>query len=136
MLSVIYLTNCSAEKDDELKESGLKVSPDKLYTNERIQKFIEKCEEVEADWAIFSDNYGIFFHDERQKWYDKPPSSVTDEEFEELIKSFEKELKDYDKVIFYRDLDDYPNLFNRLFDEVDFVGEIVFVDDLSVIGDF
>ena len=135
-MSVIYLTNCSAKKDDELKGSGEMVSPKDLYTSQRIQNFIEKCKDEDVNWAIFSDNYGVYFPFDRHEWYDKPPSSVSDEEFDELVNSFENRLADFDRVIFYREKDSFPDLFRDLVDSVDFDGEIILVDDLGSVGDF
>lgn len=99
----IFLTYCSGQKDDELKENNEAVTPDELYTSERIQKFINACREAGAFWAIFSDEYGVWFPGERRKWYDKPPDEVTPAEFEQLASRAEKSLKKYE-VFFYGDV--------------------------------
>ena len=135
-MSVIYLTNCSAEKDDELRGTGELVSPKDLYKSDRIQDFIKMCESEDVNWAIFSDNYGVYFPFDRHEWYDKPPGSVSDEEFDDLVRSFENRLADFDRVIFYREKDSFPDLFRKLIKTVDFGGEVILIDDLGSVGDF
>ncbi|RLI76514.1 hypothetical protein DRP04_12570 [Archaeoglobales archaeon] len=57
----IYITHCSAKKDDCLRGTGIKVTPDKLYTATPLQRFVERCKEKGVEWAIFSDKYGVVF---------------------------------------------------------------------------
>lgn len=97
----IYLTHCSAEKDFLLKCSGKKVTPDKLYTGKRIQRFMEKCKKKKVRWAIFSDLYGVWYPKIKYTWYDKHPDKVTCYEFKELLKDFDKKLRDYKEIYFY-----------------------------------
>ncbi|MDD3933719.1 MAG: peroxide stress protein YaaA [Methanoculleus sp.] len=117
----IFLTYCSGQKDDSLEKSNEKVTPDRLYTSKRIQKFIRACKEAGAFWAIFSDEYGVWFPGERRKWYDKPPDAVTPAEFEQLVSRAEKSLEKYE-VFFYGDTGDpkfhqvYRDLIGRLKD--------------------
>ncbi|NLB00113.1 MAG: peroxide stress protein YaaA [Methanomicrobiales archaeon] len=99
----IFLTCCSGQKDDKFKENSKAVTPDKLYTSERIQKFINACRKAGAFWAIFSDEYGVWFPGERRKWYDKPPDEVTPAEFEQLVSGAEKSLEKYE-VFFYGEM--------------------------------
>jgi len=61
----IYITHCSAKKNDSLKESKIKVTPDALYTATPTVRFIQKCTQLGAKWAIFSDKYGIWFPHEK-----------------------------------------------------------------------
>lgn len=55
----IYIIHCSAKKDDSLKNTGRKLTPDKLYIATPTQRFMSKCKEKKVDWAIFSDLYGV-----------------------------------------------------------------------------
>lgn len=101
MVRRIFLTHCSAEKDNSLKGSNKKVTPDKLYTATFIQRFVSKCKEKGVEWAILSDKYGIVFSNEEIEWHDRHPSKVTKKEFELLLKSFEEKLINYDEIYFY-----------------------------------
>ena len=62
----IYITHCSARKNDALRKTGEKVTPDKLYTSPRIQRFMHACMDRKVQWAIFSDLYGMWFPDVKQ----------------------------------------------------------------------
>ncbi len=113
----IYITHCSAKKDDSLKISGKKVTPDKLYTATCIQRFINECKKKGVEWAIFSDKYGIVFPNEKIEWYDKHPSKVTKEEFKKLVNDFDEKLKDYDEIWFYHHPKRFHSLYKRLINE-------------------
>ncbi|PCH65568.1 MAG: hypothetical protein COC01_09540 [Bacteroidetes bacterium] len=97
----IYLTHCTGIKDNKLKETGIEVTPDHLYTSIPIQKFIEKCMIKKVNWAIFSDHYGVWFPTIKHKWYDKPPDDVSDNEFKNLLNNFDQNLKEYNEIWFY-----------------------------------
>lgn len=97
----IYLTHCSAKKDDSLKNSGRKVPPDKLYTATPTQRFMNKCKETHVNWAIFSDLYGVWFPDIEHKWYEKDPNTVTEKEFYQLLDDFNRKLQRYEEIWFY-----------------------------------
>ncbi|MHA1237983.1 MAG: hypothetical protein ACTSSJ_01835 [Candidatus Odinarchaeia archaeon] len=97
----IYISHCSAKKNDALRSTGEKVTPDKLYTAKPLQRFIQRCKEKKVNWAIFSDKYGVVFHWEKIKWYDKHPSKVTDEEFQSLVDNFVNRLSGHDEIRFY-----------------------------------
>jgi hypothetical protein len=84
----IYVTHCSAKKDDSLKGTGKRVTPDKLYTSTPIRRFMEKCKEKRVKWAIFSDLHGIWFPNVEHEWYDKDSSKVTDAELAQLVEDF------------------------------------------------
>ena len=117
----IFLTYCSAQKDSSLKGSNVRVTPDRLYTSDRIQKFIKACREAGAFWAIFSDEYGVWFPGEQHPWYDKPPDEVTPAEFKQLVSRAEKSLEKYE-IFFFGDMSDpkfhplHQNLIERLKD--------------------
>ena len=97
----IYITHCTGIKDDSLRESNTKITPDKLYTSKPIQRFIKKCIEKKATWAIFSDLYGVWFSNKKHKWYEKQPDDVTDKEFKDLLNNFDQNLKKYNEIWFY-----------------------------------
>ncbi len=97
----LYITHCTKIKDDSLKEKDIEVSPDKLYTGKKIQRFMKKCKDCNVKWAIFSDLYGVWFFDVKHKWYEKHPNEVTPQEFDNLVKESEEKLKGFDKIYFY-----------------------------------
>ncbi len=114
----IYVTHCSGKKDDSLRGTGKMVTPDKLYTSERIQRFIKKCKEKGVEWAIFSDKYGIVFPDDEIAWYDKHPSKVKQEEFKFLVNNFIERLSGYDEIWFYYNPGRFHEVYRRLIEEV------------------
>lgn len=113
----IYLTHCSAKKNDSLKGTGRKVTPDKLYTATPIQKFMNKCKEKGVKWAIFSDEHGVIFPNEEIEWYDKHPSKVTEQEFKKLLNDFDQKLAVYDEIWFYYNPRRFHPLYRRLLSE-------------------
>jgi hypothetical protein len=110
----IYLTHCSKEKDPEFALSGEKVTPDRLYTSEGIQQFIKYCNEHSHYWAILSDRYGVVFRDDHIKWYNQPPDTVTEEDYERLLQSFITRLSFFDEVYFYHRPGETHPLFARI----------------------
>lgn len=113
----IYITHCSAKKDDSSKNNSKKVTPDKLYTATPTQRFMKKCKEKNVDWAIFSDLYGIWFPQIRHEWYEKNPNKVTEQEFKNLINNFNQKLKNYDEIWFYYNPGRFHRLYKRLLKE-------------------
>jgi len=113
----IYITHCSAKKNDNLKNSGMQVTPDNLYTANPLQRFIKKCKIKKANWAIFSDLYGIFFPDDRHEWYNKHPSCVTEKEFVNLLNDFDAKLQGYEEIWFYYNPGRCHPLYCRLINE-------------------
>ena len=107
----IYITHCSAKKSLLIRRSGARVPPDKLYTSKRIQPFMQQCKAQRVRWAIFSDLYGVYFPNEKHKWYEKSPDSVTPTEFRGLLKSFDKRLHAYSEIWFYH----HPARFHKLY---------------------
>lgn len=107
----IYITHCSAKKNLSVKRSRARVPPDKLYTSKRLQAFVRWCKERRVRWAIFSDLYGVYFPNEKHKWYEKSPDSVTPTEFRGLLKGFDKRLRVYREIWFYR----HPARFHKLY---------------------
>jgi len=113
----VYVTHCSERKDDRLKDTGMKVKPDNLYTAKPIQRFMKTCKEKQVNWAIFSDLYGIWLPDVEHEWYNKGPDDVTEREFSELVKDFEQKLKDYQEIWFYHNQGRFHPLYKRLLGE-------------------
>ena len=113
----IYITHCSAKKNDSLRDSNKYVTPDELYTSRRIQLFMNRCKEKNVEWAIFSDLYGVWFPYEKHEWYEKHPSKVTEEEFKILLENFDQKLKDYDEIWFYYNPGRFHSLYRRLLRE-------------------
>ena len=110
----IYLTHCSAKKEESLKNSMKKVYPFKLYTATPLKRFISKCQEKEVNWAIFSDLYGVWFPNEKHKWYEKSPNKITEEEFKDLLGNFEEKLEMYNEICFYYN----PGRFHPLYKKI------------------
>jgi len=100
-MASLYLTHCTYKKDNKLQRTGEIVSPDRLYTGVKINRFINRCKQVGVKWAIFSDLYGVWFPYEKHGYYEKHPSEVTDSEFRELLQASIDRLKKYDAVYFY-----------------------------------
>lgn len=113
----IYITHCSAKKDHLLKHTGKEVTPEKLYTATPTQRFMNKCKEKGAEWAIFSDLYGVWFPEVKHGWYDKHPRKVTEYEFKELLKDFEQKLGKYEEIYFYHNPGRFHRLHKRLLGE-------------------
>ena len=103
----IYITHCSAKKH-RLTQA---VHPDRLYCSKRIRAFMSKCKEQKVKWAIVSDKYGVWFPQVIHKWYEKPPGTVTKQEFHALVRSFNKSLAPYRQIRFYY----HPARFHSLY---------------------
>jgi hypothetical protein len=113
----IYITHCSAKKDNSLKYSGDKVTPDKLYTATPTQRFMSKCKEKNVNWAIFSDLYGVWLSNIKYGWYEKDPNKVTEPEFTNLVNDFDQKLKCYDEIWFYYNPGRFHPLYEKLLQE-------------------
>lgn len=110
----IYVTHCSRDKDPRIEKSGEKVSPERLYTSEGLQRFIRFCKMNRYDWAVFSDHYGVVFPEEKIAWYSKPPDQVSDIEFVALLESFINRLAAYRQIFFYHREGETHPLFRRI----------------------
>jgi len=112
----IYITYCSAQKNDAFKDTGIEVTPDILYTSKkRIQPFMETCKQKGVRWAIFSDLYGVWLPEEKHAWYEKSPDDVAESEFKALLEKFDNRLQEYDEIYFYRPSPVYfHSLYRRL----------------------
>lgn len=69
----VYVTYCSRDKAKRFKKTKEPVSPDQLYVSARIQGFMRQCKAKSACWAIFSDEYGVWFPEVKHPWYEKNP---------------------------------------------------------------
>ena len=98
----IYITHCSARKNPSLKGSRRKVTSDVLYTSPRIKAFMRRCQQTGVNWAILSDKHGIVFPDQKHGWYEKSPDEVKPTEFHELLENFDRQLRRYSEILFYR----------------------------------
>ena len=107
----IYITHCSANKDDGLKNTGVSVPPDRLYTGGRTRAFMNRCKSRNVPWAIFSDLYGVWFPTVQHGWYEKSPNRVTPAEFQRLQRDFDSQLERYEEIVFYR----HPARFHALY---------------------
>lgn len=116
----IYITHCTYKKDNNLKGTNIEVTPDKLYIGKRIQSFMKRCKDLVLNWAIFSDLYGIWFSNEKHKWYEKSPNDIIEEEFKELLDNTESRLKNYDEIYFYANYRSprFHSLYKRLINEL------------------
>lgn len=127
----IYITHCSAKKDDSLKNTGKKVTPDKLYTAAPTQRFMNRCKDRDVNWAIFSDKYGIWFPNEKHEWYEKNPNYVTKDEIDNLVIDFESKLDVYDEIYFYHNPGRFHRLYDRLLNTVKIEDRIFLISHLS-----
>ncbi len=113
----IFITHCSAKKDDTLRSSGKKVTADKLYTAKNLQRFIDKCKTTGVDWAIFSDKYGVVFPLDEIEWHSKNPSKVTPDELKLLVDDFFQKLSKYSEIWFYCNPGRFHPLYEKLIQE-------------------
>jgi hypothetical protein len=110
----VYITHCSAKKDQSLKGKLKKVEPFNLYTATPTQRFMKKCQRTGVNWAIFSDKYGIWRSNEKHPWYEKNPNKVSDEEFKTLLNNFNTSLSEYAEIWFYYN----PGRFHPLYEKL------------------
>jgi hypothetical protein len=120
----VYITHCSAKKDNSLKNTGRKVTPDKLYKATPTQRFMNKCKQKGVNWAIFSDLYGVWFPGEKHEWYEKDPNVVTEQEFSGLVNDFDQKLRNYDEIWFYYNPGRFHSLYRRLLREINLKGKV------------
>jgi hypothetical protein len=120
----IYVTHCSAKKDETLKDTRKAVPPDRLYTATPTQRFTSKCREKGVSWAIFSDLYGVWFPSENHEWYEKDPDNVSHDEFLSLIDDFNRKLQSYDEIWFYYNPGRFHPLYGRLLEATSLKGRV------------
>ncbi len=110
----IYISHCSAKKEESLKYSKEEVYPFKLYTATPLKRFMKECQQKQVDWAILSDFYGIWFPNEKYIWYEKSPNKVSKEEFNLLLDNLNKRLSIYNEIWFYYN----PGRFHQLYKKI------------------
>ena len=123
----IYLTHCSAKKDESLRGTGGKVTPDKLYTSKFTKSFMRRCMEKGVCWAIFSDHYGVWYSDVEKDWYGDDvgdPNLVTESRFLALLSDFDKSLRNYDEIVFYYNPGRFHPIYRRLLNRTALKGRI------------
>lgn len=131
----IYVTHCSAKKDDSLEGTGIKTTPDKLYTAQPLQRFIKKCREMGVNWAIFSDLHGVVLSDDEICWYNKDPDDVMEDEYQALVANFIEKLSGFDEIYFYHNPGRFHRLYKRLIEDGLKMGlKIIPITHLSEIG--
>src|SRR5690242_15456948 len=129
-MRTIYITHCSGKK----KRAKSLMSPDELYTSKRIQAFMRRCKQAGVNWAIFSDLYGVWFPHVKREWYEKSPDSVSDEEFDSLVKNFDKQLSGYKTIYFYHHPGRFHRLYRRLLEFTNLKSNVVLIRSVSRIG--
>jgi hypothetical protein len=127
----IYLTHCSKDKSPEAKASGEKLPPDQLYTDTALQQFIAACRSAGADWAILSDQYGVFSPEETHAYYEKPPASVTPEEENALRIQVNQRLEGYEEIWFFVRLESFHPLYERILLRSALSGRVHLFSDLG-----
>lgn len=120
----IYITHCSAKKNDLFRDTAEMVTPDRLYIATPTRRFMNECKERGVRWAIFSDKYGVWFPEEKHEWYEKDPDTVSEQEFKNLVRNFEEKLANYDQVWFYYNPGRFHPLYERLTKESKAKGKI------------
>jgi hypothetical protein len=97
--SQVFFTFCSASKNDTLRGTTAGVSPEELYTSRRVQSFIDRCKSSGVRWAIFSDQYGVWFPEIRHPWYERSPDDAI-ADFPRLLSDFDEKMKDFAAIHF------------------------------------
>lgn len=110
----IYLTHCSKEKEPSLEGTDIAVTPDRLYTNPAIQRFMQRCREKQVHWGIISDLYGVYLSNECRIWYEKHPDTVTPEEEGLVVADFNDKLNSYDEIFFCIRPESFHSFYERV----------------------
>lgn len=129
----VYLTHCSKEKNPELEITKAAVTPDQLYTNPEIQKFMEECKKRHVNWAILSDLYGVFESNEHREWYEKHPETVTATEENAVIQNFDSKLDYYDEIWFYVRPASFHPFYQRVLSKTVLANRVRFFQDIYCI---
>ena len=136
IMKELYFTHCCAKKDDSLKNTRAKVSPLQLYQATPTQRFMNHCNDVGVEWAIFSDKYGFVFPNDQIQWYEKHPNTVTHSEKEKLFDDAFDVLRQYDRVYFYYNPGRIHPFYQELVYEMRRKGrviqEITHLDEISI----
>ena len=131
---IIYLTHCSKDKSAQAKESGGRLTPDKLYTDSGLQAFIHRCRQTGSRWAILSDKYGVFFPWESHEYYEKPPASVTPDEENAIMNDLHTRLSEYGEIRFFIRRETFHPFYERVLMKGELAGRVIFFEDLEQIN--
>lgn len=98
-MKILYITHCCKKKN----EINSKTIPEKLYSATYLQRFVKRCKEVDVEWGILSDKYGIVFPNQKIKCYELSPSYLLENQNKarKLIKRIIQQLDGFDVVVFY-----------------------------------
>jgi len=129
----IYLTHCSAKKNDGFKDKQIEVPPDRLYTAAPTVRFMERCKAAGVPWAILSDKYGVWFPSVKHRWYEKSPDTVTQEELQRLIENINDKLQVYDEIFFYHNPGRFHPLYQKVIDHSSLTDRITKISHLTEI---
>ncbi|XGV94486.1 MAG: hypothetical protein ACAF41_17230 [Leptolyngbya sp. BL-A-14] len=133
MTMKIYLTHCSAEKDNALKGTNIATTPDKLYTNPELQAFMQRCLHQRVAWAILSDRYGVWFPDVKHEWYEKHPATVTELEAQQIVAQFDRDLQGYDEIYFFVWAETFHPFYQTVLSATKLAGRVTQFSDLQMI---
>jgi hypothetical protein len=75
---------------------------------------MSRCKQKQVDWAILSDLYGVWFPDVEHGWYEKHPNTVTEEEFDAIVKDFQRKLESYKEIWFYFNGESFHSFYQRV----------------------
>ena len=129
----IYLTHCSKEKDVHLKGTDIAVTPDKLYTNPGIQRFMQRCQEKQVNWGVISDLYGVYLFKEYRIWYEKHPDTVTLEEESSIVIDFNDKLKSYNEILFLIRPEPFHPFYGRVLRKTNLADRVRIFRDINCI---
>ena len=110
-MSKIYLTHSSWKKDEALRGTGKMVAPEQLYTAQYLQRFVQRCKQAGAEWAIFSSLHGIVFPGDRIAFYERDFYEITEADYRWLVNDFLAKLDGFDEIWFYHN----PGRFYQLY---------------------
>lgn len=129
----IYLTHCSAEKDNTLRGTTRTTSPDRLYTNPELQAFMQRCLNKGVAWAILSDQYGVWLPAVEHEWYEKHPATVTEQESRQIVEHFDRTLKLYDEIYFLVRPKTFHPFYQKILTETTLAARVTQFSDLQMI---
>ena len=129
----IYLSHCSKDKSAQAKATGEKMTPDRLYTDPDLVRFMSRCKEAGLEWAILSDRYGLFRAQDRHAYYEKPPDTVSEDEEAQIAEDLRKGLSQFDTVWFYVRKASFHPFYERVLQKSGVIGKVKFFSDLTQI---
>jgi len=96
---VLPCTRCSKTKG----KVGEEALPKDFYVSSQNLQFYSWCEKNKLKYGILSDMYGMHFWNEKKKFYDIHPSSLTDDDFERLGKLIREKMitNSFDSFLFW-----------------------------------